>query len=223
MQDRVINKVTACTANKQKGRSMLEVIGVLAVAGVMMSGIIAMTNRVMDDRTNAMIISEVTNVVGGAKSLLSWYTDDMGAGSTTIMKYLLCQGYIRSSMSQTALACSEPTTATTATGILSNGSPINVTGAKGYITSDNKCGNTCTTGSANCHDIISVDITNLTKSQCIALAMTDWGKDFIGMSKVNTIEYVTKTDYSFPLSLGDASAFCGSKTEGTYALTILFF
>ena len=222
MQNKVISKTGIYTAVKQKGRSMLETIAVIAVSGLIVVSMLMMGNRVMDDRSSASVISEVSRVADGAKSLLAWYPNIDSINSTTLMKYLLCQGYTDSTVALSADDCNANlNTATTAKGKLSNGSNINATSAKQLLTN----GNTCTTGTAGCHDVITIEVTNLRKSECIALAQTEWGKDFVGMSNAsdNSIQYVASSATVFPLSLTDAVTFCGTKTEGTYSLKILFF
>lgn len=216
MQDKVKNTAV----NRQSGRSMLEVIAVIAVFGIIAGGIMTMATRVFSDRANAVIISEVSHVADGAKSLLSWYPN-IESESTVVMKYLLCQKYIKSSKTLSATDCgANLKEETDATGILANGSPINVTTAKGLLSN----GNTCTAGTSGCFDIVTLNVSKLTKEECYALAMTEWGKDFVGMSKGDSIEYVATSSYTFPLDFANAKTFCGSAdSNGKYSLKILFF
>jgi len=207
-------------ATKQAGRSVLEMIAVIAVSALIVAGIISMGNKVMDDRSTATVVSEVSHIADGAKTLFSWYPNMTGMGSKTLMKYLICQKYVDGNAS---FNCSTELNddSKSAKGKLSNGSLIDATYARKLLTN----GNTCTEGTAGCHFVITIEVTNLRKAECMALAQTEWGKDFVGMSKAsdNSIQYVASSTHVFPLGLTDAVSFCGSKTEGTYSLKILFF
>lgn len=216
MQDIFAKKGFMYRRREQFGRSLLEVIAVISVFGIIVGGILAVANKVFSGRSNAVVISEIVHIVDGAKTLVSWYPE-IDDGSTVILKYLLCQKYMKSSVEITD--CSQPKVETSATGILSNGSPITVTSEKSLISD----GSSCTAGTAGCHDIITVTVSKLNKSECLALAQTDWGTDFVGMSRGDVLEYLVSSSYTFPLGISDALTFCDTPTDGSYSLTILFF
>ena len=222
MQGKSVKKAGAYVTVRQKGRSILEMIGVIAVSGMVVIGMMLMGNRVMDERSTAVVISEVSHVADGAKALLSWYPNMDDAKESTMMKYLLCQGYADSTVELSSSDCgTNLSVATTAKGKLSNGSIINATVSRKLLTD----GSACNKGDAGCQQVITVEVTNLRKNECVALAQTDWGGDFVGMSKAsdNTMQYVASSSTVFPLAVADAVNFCGTKTEGEYSLKILFF
>lgn len=203
---------------KQSGRSMIEMIAVVAAMGIIVTGMGTMAGKVMKNRQSAFVVSEVVHLVSGAKDLLTWYPDVKAVtnGDTGILKYLLCEKWLKSTKILTDTDCkTNMATATTAKGVLSNGSTVGITLNKTTLT-----GEACSATSA-CQYIITITISDLNKSDCIMLASTDWGRDFVGIGKTGSITYVATNSDVFPMDELETKTMCSDSASNT--LNILFF
>ncbi len=223
--------------HNQKGRSILELIAIIAVFGVIAIGIYTLASRVLSDRSDAAVTAEVAHIADGAKSLLRWYgkvdvgnsgsnTDDFAQKTNAINEYMVCQGYFKND-NGIAKNCNNITgTNSQIRGVLSNNSPVYI-----ELGRTNMAGTTCTT-TKNCHRTVSVNVEQLNKSECIALATADWGKDLLCINsaclfKVSSGKY-ERSQEEFPFSVGTASknnSLCSdaAAVDGEYTLNFLFF
>lgn len=70
--------------NQESGRSMIEMLGVLAIMGVITVGAITMISAAMRNQKRTTVQDEVTQIVTGVRSLLGGYDDYSNIDSDTI-------------------------------------------------------------------------------------------------------------------------------------------
>jgi hypothetical protein len=70
--------------NQESGRSMIEMLGVLAIMGVITVGAITMISAAMRSQKRTAIQDEVAQVVTGVRTILGEYDDFSGLDNTTI-------------------------------------------------------------------------------------------------------------------------------------------
>ena len=75
---------TARFANNESGRSMIEMLGVLAIMGVITVGAIAMISAAMKSQKRTTVQDEVAQIVTGVRALLGEYDDFSNIDNTTI-------------------------------------------------------------------------------------------------------------------------------------------
>ncbi|MCL1785999.1 MAG: hypothetical protein FWG39_02515 [Alphaproteobacteria bacterium] len=71
-------------AREQSGRSMIEMLGVLAIMGVITVAAIAMVTAAMRSANRSAVQDQVTQIVTGVRSLLGGYDDFSGIDNGTI-------------------------------------------------------------------------------------------------------------------------------------------
>lgn len=70
--------------NQESGRSMIEMLGVLAIMGVITVGAITMISAAMRSQKRNTLQDEVTQVVTGVRTILGEYDDFSGLDNATI-------------------------------------------------------------------------------------------------------------------------------------------
>ncbi len=69
---------------EQSGRSMIEMLGVLAIMGVITVGAITMISAAMRSQKRSAVQDEVSQIVTGVRQLLGGYDDFTGIDNSTI-------------------------------------------------------------------------------------------------------------------------------------------
>lgn len=70
--------------NQESGRSMIEMLGVLAIMGIITVGAITMISAAMRSQKRTTVQDEVAQVVTGVRTILGEYDDFSGLDNTTI-------------------------------------------------------------------------------------------------------------------------------------------
>lgn len=210
---------------RQLGRSMLEMISVLAVFGVIIGGMLSLAGRVFSGRGDATVVAEMVHIVSGAKSLMKWYPEINNTDKRKVLKYMLCQGYV--TPNEKITDCSNMNTALPdgTVGILPNGRMVNVITERIDLGSEEK--DSCTSGQF-CQSVVTLAVSGLTQTECVSLVTTDWGSDFLAMgtTDINSMDYVSSKDYTFPIKdPADILHFCAADKAvgGTYNFYLTLF
>jgi hypothetical protein len=70
--------------NQESGRSMVEMLGVLAIMGLITVGAITMISAAMRSQKRTVVQDEVAQIVTGVRTILGEYDDFSGLDNTTI-------------------------------------------------------------------------------------------------------------------------------------------
>ncbi|MCL2017856.1 MAG: hypothetical protein FWG80_03755 [Alphaproteobacteria bacterium] len=70
--------------NQESGRSMIEMLGVLAIMGIITVGAVAMISAAMRSQKRTAVQDEVAQIVTGVRALLGEYDDYSGISNSTI-------------------------------------------------------------------------------------------------------------------------------------------
>lgn len=84
MKLRITNHELRITANEESGRSMIEMLGVLAIMGIITVGAISMISYAMRSQKRTAVNDEVTQIVMGVRQLLGEYDDFSSINNSTI-------------------------------------------------------------------------------------------------------------------------------------------
>lgn len=210
--------------SQQLGRSTLEMICVLAVFGVIVGGMMGLAGKVFSGRNDATVIAEILYISNAAKNLLKWYPEITGTDDHTVLKYLVCQGYMRSNKQVTTCDDMKEPLESDIWGLLPNGRTVDVQTERINLAGEDDCA----PGKTGCQNVVTLVISGLTQSECIALVTADWGVDLFGLGtkEIGNMEYLANTGLQFPIRGGeDISYFCGpdKATNGNYDFFITMF
>ncbi|MDR1206808.1 MAG: hypothetical protein LBK26_00080 [Rickettsiales bacterium] len=82
---RITNHESRITAlRQQRGRSMIEMLGVLAIMGVITVGAVAMISAAMRSQKRTSVQDEVAQIITGVRGLLGEYDDFSGIDNGTV-------------------------------------------------------------------------------------------------------------------------------------------
>ncbi len=187
--------------NEQSGRSMVEMLGVLAIIGVLSVGGIAGYSKAMAKYRINQTLDQISMLVMNIRSLYSASVDYSGLTSTVAIQ----MGIIPRNM----LPAGE--TEATATAI------VNAYQGSVFLSEANTGGN----GRS-----FKVAYTGLTREACVSIASSDWGAQagsgliHIGITAgaLASLEASTKgtKEFSmadFPITLAEAAAYCTDTTD----------
>lgn len=200
----------------EQGRSMIEMLGVLAIVGVLSVGGIAGYSKAMAKFNTNKAVDQVNMISTNIRTMFSSQRDYSDVDVDTAIKANLIPAELYS-----------PSSGTYASNAISNafGGTIYVDGAK----------------HVNADDTFVIAMDNVPQQACVALATTEWGSEaggglvsmrfvdgsitdaktlgdaFVTNATPNTENdrVVGNTDYGFPVSVADATKNC--YTKNTFA------
>lgn len=185
----------------QNGRSMIEMLGVLAIIGVLSVGSLGIVAKARQQYTISQIINEVSSLVTSARKMSCDYDD--GYGSYTNMLFrsdeypdgvlpLSDDADIGSVIEQSAKE-----TSSAEAFLLTSETVLQLNGGDGTFTAE---------------------ISNLPPHACLAVATADWGKKHINGFLGSAFDTTNKSDGDQQMDLDLATAGCaaGSTLTLTY-------
>ena len=198
----------------QSGRSMVEMLGVLAIIGVLSVGGLATINDAQQKRKVAQLVSDISQLSAVAKKLSCQYDSAYSTYTNFLNKSEAIPSHLTYNSSTKKIE-----------GVMDTNIEI-----KGVT------GNTSLAGDATLkREYFVVEVTGLSESACMKLATTDWGRKntngcigvSVGTGDVRAdclyngdscesnanVVYERSSDATYPMSLAKAQEQCGD--DGT--------
>lgn len=157
------------------GRTALEMLGVLAVIGVIGAGFMQLANLAMRKNSSVQAILEIQDISDKVRALYSWKNNYRSPAD--MLDYLKGQEVLK---------------------VKSDGTPIPPTGTSISITGErlNSSGSTCSDSTANCQEVFTIKLTSVPKEHCLEMSIYDWGSYVF---KVNGVLASGKDASGYPL------------------------
>lgn len=196
----------------QNGRSMVEMLGVLAIIGVLSVGSIAGYSKAMNKYKINKFTDQMTNIIANIRTAYGIQKTTNGLNNENIKK----MGLVPDDMYKTA----------------NSNYPEHFWGGQiyfgvpSYSTFDD---NGHYTGSKSPNDIFYISMNSIPKDVCMSVLTADWGQDLVGMgasflggSPVYTGDYrkasenfaiLGDKDYPAPYSMARAEKVCAKAEE----------
>ncbi|MBR1825629.1 MAG: hypothetical protein IJ770_03485 [Alphaproteobacteria bacterium] len=182
----------------QNGRSMVEMLGVLAIIGVLSVGSFGIVGKARQQYMISQALSEISNLIASARKMSCEYDD--GYGSYTNMLYQSreypdgVQGLGDAKDTDTIITGSEEAEAF----LISSDIVVQITDKK---------------------DTFSVAVTNIPEDACVALASADWGsRRFNGYQGAK----IGGTSWSKDTMMDLDTATTGCSAEGAITLELTY-
>lgn len=199
--------------NEQSGRSMVEMLGVLAIIGVLSIGGISGYSKAMSKYRINKTLDQISMLVMNIRSLFASSVDYNGLTPATAIS----MGIIPADMQGSE---------TTGTGTEEQTSDVIMNAYQGRVF----IGNPTTDGKTNTREFY-VTYTGLNQESCVALLTADWGaQSGSGLVSVSVAvvpskstepttgwEEFTIENSAFPISIGTAASTCAGATESSSA------
>ena len=183
--------------NEQSGRSMVEMLGVLAIIGVLSIGGISGYSKAMSKYRVNKTLDQISMLVMNIRSLFASSVNYKGLGIGTAIQMGIIPGDMRIGDSETEI--------------------INAYQGRVFLEPGNS-------GGANRSFI--VQYTGLTQEACVSIATADWGSQagsgLVSIGITSGTEKTTKATFNeddtfkiedMPIPLSDAAAKCDDDTE----------
>ena len=185
--------MTILSRNDQKGRSMVEMLGVLAIIGVLSVGGISGYSKAMAKFKLTKAQDQITMLLMNIRTAFA--TSPSYTGLTTANSRTF--NIAPSDMFDAASGLN------------------NAFGGKAYVYScDQSAGNggkACSGTGAGSIQYFAISLTHLGREACVSLASADWGTDgLIGVTVNNGTADTTKLTAALPFSMADAGSACPS-------------
>lgn len=188
--------------SEQSGRSMVEMLGVLAIIGVLSVGGIAGYSKAMAKFKLSKAMDQVSNVVTNIRTLYSGQPNYNGLTTTVAIQMGAVGAEMLNGVSTT-------------------------TASKAYNAFNGQIGIASATVNGNADAGFTVTFTGLGKEACVALSTADWGSGSgsglvsvaagTGAAKGTAFTKVkegTTAAATLPLKLADGAAGCSSASDG---------
>ena len=193
--------MTILSKNDQKGRSMVEMLGVLAIIGVLSVGGISGYSKAMAKFKLTKAQDQISMLLMNIRTAFATSPSYAGLNNGTAVSFAIAPGDMYGG----------------STDSISNSMSVshlnNAFGGHAHVFS---CGETGTSfecsGGENSSDKIDTDqffaivMTGLGREACVSLASSDWGTDGLVSVKINEVVYGSD---SLPIGMIDAGNSCG--------------
>ena len=191
--------MTILSKNDQRGRSMVEMLGVLAIIGVLSVGGISGYSKAMAKFKLTKAQDQMAMILINIRTAFATSSSYDGLNNAAAISF--------------GIAPNEMFTGSTNYSTLASNATINNAFGGSTIISSCNAG-TCGTLPNSDADAqyFSITMTGLGRESCISLASSDWGTDGLVSVMVNTEE---KKANELPIKLTDAGEFC--KGTGQYS------
>ena len=159
------------------GRTALEMLGVLAVIGVIGAGFMQLANLAMRKNSSVQAILEIQDISDKVRALYSWKNNYRSPAD--MLDYLKGQEVLK---------------------VKSDGTPIPPTGTSISITGErlNSSGSTCSDSTANCQEVFTIKLTHLLGIDILII-----GSKYLDYTTGKLTN--TKTENSFSLNENDVN------------------
>ncbi len=176
--------------NNQSGRSMIEMLGVLAIIGVLSVGGIAGYSKAMSKYKFTKAQDQITMLLMNIRTAYASYPNYSGltTSSAAEFNFVPNEMVIRSGSSHVTMN--------------------HAFGGEGFVESCDS--NKVDCGSYNTNKYFGIKITGLSADACRSLASSDWGADGLISMRVNN------TPKSIPLNIGDTGCLTGNANYITW-------
>ena len=216
----IFNRTRALKKFFQSGRTMLETMIVLALYGLLASGVYGLIHLARQSHQSAAAVLEILNISDGIRNLYKWRDSSINVSSNFDIKYAMSEGIIKSSDS----GCLESDPTSNACNPLHAISPIGggiaissyrvwMGDGENYGT---ECGEEELTG---CRGVFEINLTNITIEQCGELIAADWGEYIFKIQN-----QIVRKAINYPFRKVDALALCQpTGNDGKTNLKLTFF
>jgi len=186
---------TLLATNNQSGRSMIEMLGVLAIIGVLSVGGISGYSKAMAKYKLTKAQDQITMLLMNIRTAYATSPSYSGLDSATAADY--------------NLAPNEMVTGT--------GSSRTLNGTFGGAVTVEACKSSGICGSTTSNTYFGIKMEKLGKEACRSLASSDWGADgLVSITVSGTTSHTHSTGSAtsgLPIGLGDSASYCNSETN----------
>jgi len=191
--------MTILSKNNQSGRSMVEMLGVLAIIGVLSVGGISGYSKAMAKFKLTKAQDQITMLLMNIRTAYATSPSYDGLNSKTAGEFNLAPGEM----------------------VSGSGSNTKLYGAFGGEVKVEACksGGICGTDTTS-NTYFGIKMEKLGDEACRSLATSDWGADGLVKMKVGTSDNSEKTAENLPLSLQDAATLC---KDGSTDITWVYY
>ena len=216
----ILNRSTKQERSSQLGRTMIETLMVLAIYGLLATGVYGLISLARQSHQNSAAVLEILNMTDGIRDLYKLRDSNITVSSDFEMKYAMSEGIIKSSDS--GCLGSDPTSnaCNPAHAISPISSGITLSSYRVWMGSGESYGDVCgeeeVTG---CKGVFEITLTNITEGQCGELISADWGEYIFKIQG-----QIVKKALNYPFRKIDALALCRpDESSGAINLSLAFF
>ena len=187
--------MTILSRNDQKGRSMVEMLGVLAIIGVLSVGGISGYSKAMAKFKLTKAQDQISMLLMNIRTAFATSPSYEGLDVETAISYNIAPKDMKMDNDSLSNAFGGSTVVSECSGEL-------VTECAAVDTN------------ANSNQYFGIKLTRLARETCVSLATSDWGSDGLVGMYINSTEYKAS---DMPVSFADAGTACDSATDTDYS------
>ena len=180
--------MTILSRNDQKGRSMVEMLGVLAIIGVLSVGGISGYSKAMAKFKLTKAQDQISMLLMNIRTAFATSPSYAGLDVSTAIAYNIAPRDMKMSSSSLSNAFGGSTVVSECSGALSE-----------------ECA--AVDEDADSDQYFGIQLTRLARETCVSLATSDWGSDGLVGMYINEEEY---TASDMPVSFANAGTACGT-------------
>ena len=188
----------------QSGRTMLETIIVLALYGLLASGVFGLIHLARQSHQGTAAVLEILNMSDSIRNLYKWRDSSINVSSNFDIKYAMSEGIIKSSDS--ACLGSDPTSnaCNPAHAISPIGGGISISSYRVWMGDGENYGTECDEEElVGCRNVFEINLTNITTAQCGELIAAEWGENIFKIQN-----RIVRKALNYPFRKVDALTLC---------------